>query len=75
MQWAKESESTQDDLAVKFNTAYTIVKEMALKKIRPLPALQKKNDIDVFYAYANDVKCTQFVGSIADCLKNEMSVL
>ena len=24
------------------------------------------------YAYANNVKCAQFVGSIADCLKNEI---
>ena len=73
-QRVKESECTQDDLVVKFNTAYTIVKEeMAFTKFLPLLALQKKNGIEVSYAYANDVKCAQFDGSITDCLKNEMA--
>ena len=63
-QRAKEFEHTQNDLIVKFNTAYTIVEEMTFTKFRSLLALQKKNSI-----VSNDVKCAQLVGSIADCLK------
>ena len=37
-----------------------------------ISGIANKTGIDVSYVYANDIKCAQFVRSIADCLRNEM---
>ncbi|KAJ8353658.1 hypothetical protein SKAU_G00212250 [Synaphobranchus kaupii] len=54
---------------LKFNTAYTIAKELAFTKFKPMLLLMKKNAIDINMTYANDKSCANIIGVIADTIR------
>lgn len=63
------------DLIIKINTAYVIAKEeLPFTKFRPILELQKKNGLDISKTYANDVKCAELIGTIADVMKQAVGM-
>ena len=63
---AKLDEESKSRMEGLFNTAHYVAKEgLALKKFTGLCDLQKRNGLDVGNNYRNEMKCKEFVSSIA----------
>ena len=64
------------EMVVKFNTAYFIAKEeLSFTKFKSELELLKKNGVKLNPTYCNDTACAQFIGAIADTLKQKTSEL
>lgn len=67
----KTAEKEFKELKIKFNAAYMIaVEEIPFTKFSSQILLMKKNGMDISKTYDNDTACAEFVGCIADELKD-----
>lgn len=68
------NENALQQLKMKFNIEYTIVKEeLAFTKFPTLIALHRKNGLDINPTYDNDVRCAEMVGQIADSFRDALA--
>lgn len=58
-------------MTVKFNTAYFIGKEELFTKFKGQTELLKKNGVKCYPTHSNDTARVQFIGAIADSLKQK----
>lgn len=66
----KTAEKEFKELKIKFSAAYMIaVEEIPFTKFSSQILLMKKNGMDISKTYDNDTACAEFVGCIADELK------
>lgn len=69
---AANRSTEEDEMVIKFNTAYNIAKEeLPFTAFKSQIILMKKNGLSVNPTYANDVSCAQFIGLISDTLKEK----
>ncbi|KAK0132144.1 Zinc finger protein 862 [Merluccius polli] len=64
--------SEEAEMIIKFNVAYNIAKEeLPFTKFQSQILLMKKNGLIIKPTYSNDTACAQFIGVIADTLKQK----
>lgn len=67
--------SEESEMIIKFNVAYNIAKEeLPFTKFKSEIILMKKNGLNVNPTYSNDTACAQFIGVIADTIKQKTAV-
>ena len=66
-------QSVEKQTGMKFDVAYTIVKEgLAFTKMKPLCQLQKCQGVNLGEWYKNDQECATFIGYIAQDLQSQL---